>query len=283
MLGARTGQRGTHFAEQFGQGVAELFVMDPFRGGLFFSERADQRSTSESAFFAISSPIVLNRSDQIACDFRDSVTGVEVQRIQTYLLRSQAIWSERLARLGELIAKNADSLVETLVARSLKEQTSADGSITNSSATPCPNCSAKWVAALASSGAEHGSAHRQIAFEHGEQRWQVGWKLTDVRSRLSDSAARDLEFLDTTLNEPLQTRECMAIGLALDEAIGLSVVSYVRNQEQQLRATQERMTEFLALLSARAARSARAQAAHFARSATQSLASNDATLASRST
>src|SRR5207237_828163 len=89
-------------------------------------------------------------------------------------------------------------------------------------------------AALASSGAETQPGHRLVALEHGEQRWQVGWKLTEVVHDYQILRLVILEFLDATLNEPLQTRECMAIGLALDEAIGASVVSYVRNQEQQL-------------------------------------------------
>jgi signal transduction histidine kinase len=161
----------------------------------------------------------------------------------------QAIWSERFSTIGELIAKNADLLVERWSVRSLKEQTSAERVHYEQLRDALPKLLSEMGVALASSGAESGSAHRQIAFEHGEQRWQVGWKLTEVVRDYQILRLVILEFLDTTLNEPLQTRECMAIGLALDEAIGLSVVSYVRNQEQQLRATQERMTEFLALLS----------------------------------
>ena len=55
-------------------------------------------------------------------------------------------------------------------------------------------------------------------------------------------------YLDEALSKPLQVREMMAIGLALDEAISASVLAYVGYQESQLRNANRRLTDFLPVL-----------------------------------
>ncbi len=161
----------------------------------------------------------------------------------------QTLWWERFHAIGELIEKNVEPLVQRWSERAIKEQPCADRTHHDQLRDSMPALLREIGRALADSSPAHDQAHRLTALEHGEQRWQVGWQLNEVVRDYQILRLVILEFLDSALSEPLQTREVMAIGLALDEAITASVVAYVHNQESQLRSTQERMTEFLALLS----------------------------------
>ncbi len=161
----------------------------------------------------------------------------------------QALWSERFDVIGQIIGKNADALVERWSARALQEQPSADRVHHEQLRDQLPKLLREIGAALASTSAAFSPDHQLIALEHGEQRWRAGWRLAEVVRDYQILRLVIFEFLDSALSDPLQARECMAIGLALDEAIASSVVAYVRNQELQTRAAQDRMTEFLALLS----------------------------------
>jgi signal transduction histidine kinase len=68
--------------------------------------------------------------------------------------------------------------------------------------------------------------------EHGEQRWEAGWSLSEVVRDYQIMRLVILDYLDEQLDRPLTTREMMAIGLALDEASMASVDAYSKYGEQ---------------------------------------------------
>ena len=74
--------------------------------------------------------------------------------------------------------------------------------------------------------------HHLIALEHGEQRREAGWSLSEVVRDYQIMRLVILDYLDEQLDRPLTTREMMAIGLALDEASMASVDAYVKYGEQ---------------------------------------------------
>jgi signal transduction histidine kinase len=103
--------------------------------------------------------------------------------------------------------------------------------------------------ALAQSGEEVVLRHCLIALKHGEERWKTGWRLNEVVRDYQILRLVLFDHLDRMLPHwPLTVRETMAIGLALDEAISASVVSYVNYEERELRSANERLNEFLAVL-----------------------------------
>jgi signal transduction histidine kinase len=115
---------------------------------------------------------------------------------------------------------------------------------------------------LADSQEPNGAPHCSCAAEHGEQRWETGWSLTEVVRDYQILRLVIVEQLELKLERPLRRREVQAIGLALDEAIAASIAVYVehrdslskrheqelRDQAAQLRAADRRKNEFLAVL-----------------------------------
>ncbi|MGE0759666.1 MAG: sensor histidine kinase [Pirellulaceae bacterium] len=161
----------------------------------------------------------------------------------------QQLWSERFREIGSLIEIHAEALVERWSARALVEQPAADDVARSELRDSLPDWVRALGRALAQPVSEEANGHRWVAFEHGQQRWQVGWKLDEVVRDYQILRLVILEFLESMLPYPLQVRECMAVGLGIDEAIGASIEAYVRNRDESVRDTLRRTNEFLSVLS----------------------------------
>jgi len=159
------------------------------------------------------------------------------------------LWLERFREIGALIETHADTLVERWSERALIEQPTADDVFRAELRDSLPEWLRALGRALAKSSPAAASDHRVLALEHGEQRWHVGWKLGEVVRDYQMLRLVILDFLDATLPQPLQTRECMAVGLGIDEAIGASIAAYVRHRDQAMHTAHQRMNEFLSVLS----------------------------------
>jgi signal transduction histidine kinase/ActR/RegA family two-component response regulator len=96
-------------------------------------------------------------------------------------------------------------------------------------------------AAVASGPQELGSTqHCLPAAFHGEQRWENGWSILEVVRDFQILRLVIFDYLEESLGRPLKYRETMAIGLALDDAIGASVAMYVKSRDQHLREAEAR-------------------------------------------
>jgi signal transduction histidine kinase len=110
---------------------------------------------------------------------------------------------------------------------------------------------------------EHGkgsaAATRTLAQEHGEQRWENGWSLTEVVRDYQLLRLAMLDFLETSLGRALHTREAMAVGVYIDDAIASSIARYVagrdahasaleRERREAIEDLSRRKDEFLAIL-----------------------------------
>ena len=82
--------------------------------------------------------------------------------------------------------------------------------------------------------------HCMPATVHGEQRWEAGWSLAEVVRDYQILRLVILDYLEETLERPLDNREVMAIGLALDEAITASIVTYTTSRDKHLRQLEEK-------------------------------------------
>lgn len=159
------------------------------------------------------------------------------------------LWSERLREIGALIEAHAESLVERWSERALIEQPTADDVFRAELRDQLPEWLRALGRALAHSSAYEAREHRVVALEHGQRRWHVGWKLSEVVRDYQILRLVILEFLDATLPQPLQTRECMAVGLGIDEAISESIAADVRHRDHSMQSAHQRMNEFLGVLS----------------------------------
>jgi signal transduction histidine kinase len=170
------------------------------------------------------------------------------QHTHTMSIDPQVIWNERFEQIGALIEQHADLLTDRWAERALQEQGHATSAYRKDMRDHLPSLLHAIGRALANPAEAVPAAHTMLALEHGEQRWQMGWNLPEVIRDYQILRLSIIEFLDETLESPLATREAMAVGLALDEAISASVIAYVGFQESQLRDANRRLSDFLPVL-----------------------------------
>jgi PAS domain S-box-containing protein len=153
---------------------------------------------------------------------------------------SNAIRAAQFVEIGQLIVRNAHEMVDAWSRRAIAEQDSAEPAHRSELRNHLPEFLRTVGRALQeSSVTEH--RHCLAAYQHGEQRWNVGWQLGEVVRDYELLRLVVLESLDDLLNRPLQLREIMALGLFLDESIGASVAAYVAFQTQSLDNIERRM------------------------------------------
>lgn len=87
------------------------------------------------------------------------------------------------------------------------------------------------------------NGHCWYATVHGEQRWEVGWSLPEVVRDYQILRLVIVDYLEEALDRPVDSREVMAVGLALDEAITASVVVYANSRDEHLRQLEAQRAE----------------------------------------
>ncbi|HXT57288.1 MAG TPA: ATP-binding protein [Pirellulales bacterium] len=146
----------------------------------------------------------------------------------------QTIRAEAHERLGRLVQENAAAIIECWRIRALDEQPHADRTHERALLDHLRELLAAIGRSLQVDERE-GSSHVKQAIQHGLQRWNVGWSLPELVRDYQILRLVLLDFLEDSLVRPLHSREVMAIGLALDEAISASVITYVNNRDEHLR------------------------------------------------
>ena len=174
-------------------------------------------------------------------------------------ISTTAIRSEPHQEIGSIIARNADELVERWCARALVEQPTA----TRVYLDVLRNELRKFLQAMGHGLQQEGERfprqHRDQARDHGVQRWDNGWSLTELVRDYQILQLVVLEHLESELDRPIGYREAMAVGVFIDDAIASSIAAYaasrVEHQEEleraaadALREVQARKDDFLALV-----------------------------------
>ena len=145
------------------------------------------------------------------------------------------IRAERHTEVGKLVQASIDVLLEHWAYRAIEEQPNAQRVHHATLLDHLRDFLLRLGKSLAESAEAYTSQHFLPARQHGEQRWGAGWSLIEVVRDFQILRLVILEFLDKNLGRPLHTREILAIGLALDEAIAASVAVYVKGREEYLR------------------------------------------------
>ena len=160
----------------------------------------------------------------------------------------QVLRAERHTEIGEIIASQAELLIERWQHRALEEQPNAAAAHRQELHDHLP----AFLLALGRQLAESeigARPHCVLAVAHGEQRWKAGWSLAEVVRDYQILRLVILDRLDELLDRPLEVREAMAVGLALDEAIAAATVTFAAWQEDLLRQADRRKSEFLSSMS----------------------------------
>jgi PAS domain S-box-containing protein len=147
----------------------------------------------------------------------------------------QVLRAERYLEIGEVIQRDVTMILERWCHRALEEQPNADRVHQQALRDHLGTLLHALGRTLAESAEYDTAQHRIPAIAHGEQRWENGWSLPEVVRDYQILRLVLLDYLEETLDRPLRSREIMAVGLALDEAIAASVGMYVNNRETYLR------------------------------------------------
>lgn len=165
------------------------------------------------------------------------------------------IRSESFAEIGSVIQKDAGVVIGRWSQRAVKEQPNAKRAHHEVLLDHLPSFLSELGRGLAESGDEDADGHCKPARKHGEQRWEAGWSITEVVRDYQILRLVLVDYLEENLERPLESREVMGLGLALDEAITASVAKYMQNRdealhqnEQALKEADRRKDEFLAML-----------------------------------
>jgi signal transduction histidine kinase/ActR/RegA family two-component response regulator len=159
------------------------------------------------------------------------------------VIRAAIIRAEPHVTVGELIQRDAAIVIERWARRAAEEQTQAKRVHHDALLDHLPTFLEALGRSLAESGAAETSQHRPAAGRHGAQRWETGWSLREVVRDYQILRLVLVQYLEESLNRPLTSREAMAVGLALDEAIAASVNAYVREREERSRQADEALRQ----------------------------------------
>ena len=174
----------------------------------------------------------------------------------------QVLRAEQHLEIGRALQSCAPAIIERWSRRAAEEQPHADRVHEQVLRDQLPQFLQALGRSLAESTTAETAPHRGAAAEHGEQRWEAGWSLTEVVRDYQILRLVLFEDLEAALQRPLVRREVQAVGLALDEAIAASVAGYVRHRDAayhaleqdlrkqavELREIDRRKNEFLAVL-----------------------------------
>ena len=144
----------------------------------------------------------------------------------------QTLRSEQFLSIGLLIQQGVETLMARWCQRAISEQTTASRVHHAVLQDHLRRLLAALGRGLAECNDQDLPQHHIVALEHGEQRWETGWSLSEVVRDYQILRLVILDYLDEQLERLLTTREVMAVGLAIDEASMASVEAYVRYGEQ---------------------------------------------------
>src|ERR1700722_112414 len=158
----------------------------------------------------------------------------------------------RYAEIGTIIRRDATILIDRWAKRAVQEQPTAKRVHHEILLDELPTFLWELGGGLAEADDGGPPPHCRLAHRHAQQRWQTGWSLAEVVRDYRILRLVVLDYLDECLDRPLRLVEVQAVGLALDEAIEVSVEQYVSNREDQLgrlehslREADRRKNEFL--------------------------------------
>jgi signal transduction histidine kinase len=155
----------------------------------------------------------------------------------------EVIRSESYYEIGALLQQQASELLQRWSRRAVEEQPNAKRVHHSVMLDHLYELLRTLGTSLAESEDELTCKHRLSALIHGEQRWEAGWSLPELIRDFQILRLVILDFLEESLERPIDYREVLAIGLALDEAIAASVAMYVKGRDEHLRQIEERRAE----------------------------------------
>jgi len=173
-------------------------------------------------------------------------------------IATSAVRAEPHVEIGLLLQRHANAIVDRWCEVARDEQRAAQRAHHVVLRDELPAFLDAIGRALKASG-QPDSAPQESAKEHGDQRWDNGWSLTELVRDYQLLRLVILDFLEENLGRPLYYREGMAVGVLIDDAIAASIGRYVAHRDDAMKRTEHerasaledlsrRKDEFLAIL-----------------------------------
>jgi signal transduction histidine kinase len=158
-------------------------------------------------------------------------------------LDPQVIRSEPHLEIGVLLQQHVDQVLERWSEQAIKQQPNATRVHHAAMLDHFRELLISLGRSLAASKDPHTNGHCLPASLHGEHRWEIGWSLVEVVRDYQILRLVILDYLEEMMHRPMDGREILAIGLALDEAIAASVVMYAKGRSQFLNELERKREE----------------------------------------
>jgi hypothetical protein len=136
-----------------------------------------------------------------------------------------SIRETRFAEIGQLIRSQASQIIDLWADQARDEMDSASTARRKELRNQLPEFLERLGAELSSFGMTQRDQRNAAARNHGEKRWTHGWKLDEVIRDYQLLRLTLLPHLDQQLDRKLELSEIMAIGLLLDDAVEMAVVT----------------------------------------------------------
>jgi signal transduction histidine kinase len=175
------------------------------------------------------------------------------------LTETALIRAEPHSEIGAILVRDAELIVARWCDRAIEEQPTAQRVHYETLRNMLRPFLHAMGRGLAQAGDGEPQRHRTHALEHGEQRWDKGWSISELVRDYQLLQLVMLEHLEAELARPLRYREIMAFGVFIDDAVAASVAAYAANnnleirelereRSQALRDADQRKDDFLASL-----------------------------------
>jgi signal transduction histidine kinase len=137
--------------------------------------------------------------------------------------------AEPQAAIGDLIERSTTTIIARWTERAKVEQPTAQRVHHVVLVDHLPAFLAKLGRSLATAG-DTSQSHQQEAEEHGDQRWDTGWSITEVVRDYQILRVVLAEFLEEALGRRLDTQESLVLNVAIDDAIAAAVTAFADSQ-----------------------------------------------------
>src|SRR5687767_2914477 len=165
-------------------------------------------------------------------------------------LATHVLRAEPHVEIGALLERGAAAVVDRWCRLAESEQPAAARMHHAALRDELPAFVGSVGRALRNAG-QPGPAARREAHEHGEQRWEHGWSLSELVRDYQLLRVTVLDYLEDELKRPLYYREAMSVGVFIDDAIAESIARYVQHRDAQQRTSDAERAQALEELSRR--------------------------------
>jgi signal transduction histidine kinase/ActR/RegA family two-component response regulator len=155
--------------------------------------------------------------------------------------------AEQHVAIGDVIQRSVAELIARWAERAKAEQPTAARVHLDVLMDHLPAFLAELGRSLATAGDDSDRPRRQ-AGEHGDQRWDVGWSITELVRDYQILRVVLAEFLEESLGRRLAARESLVLNVAIDDAIESAVAAFAASQSTPGTATTTTRNEALELL-----------------------------------